>query len=84
MSNLYIHKHARSHTHTHTHTHTQTQTHAYTHGHMRNSKFSDENIRSNKDSGQIEKNMIEKDKKIYFQWSFMFLARIISKVSSRF
>ena len=65
MSNLYIHKHARS--HTHTHTHTQTQTHAYTHGHMRNSKFSDENIRSNKDSGQIEKNMIEKDKKIYFQ-----------------
>ena len=81
MSHLYIHKHTRAHTHT--------QTHA-------KFKFFNENIRSNKDSGQIERNklkylhylnkLIKKmyDEEVHFQRTFMLLARIISKVLSRF
>ena len=81
MSHLYIHKHTRAHTHTHTHA---------------KFKFFNENIRSNKDSGQIERNklkylhylnkLIKKmyDEEGHFQRTFMLLARIISKVLSRF
>ena len=81
MSHLYIHKHTRAHTHTHTHA---------------KFKFFNENIRSNKDSGQIERNklkylhylnkLIKKmyDEEVHFQRTFMLLARIISKVLSRF
>ena len=81
MSHLYIHKHTRAHTHTHTHA---------------KFKFFNENIRSNKDSEQIERNklkylhylnkLIKKmyDEEVHFQRTFMLLARIISKVLSRF
>ena len=70
MSHLYIHKHTRAHTHTHTHA---------------KFKFFNENIRSNKDSGQIERNklkylhylnkLIKKmyDEEVHFQRTFMLL-----------
>ena len=59
LSDLYIHTHTR----THTHAHTDTQTHPHTLTQIKilqffgkKFKFFSENIRSNKDSGQIEKN----------------------------
>ena len=73
----------------HTYTHTHTHTHA-------KFTFFNENIRSNKDSEQIERNklkylhylnkLIKKmyDEEVHFQRTFMLLARIISKVLSRF
>ena len=48
----YINTRARTHTHTHTHTHTRTYIHA-------KFKFFYENIRSNKDSGQTERNKLK-------------------------
>ena len=57
LSHLYI----RAHTHTHAHTDTQTHPHTLTQIKIlqffgKKFKFFSENIRSNKDSGQIEKN----------------------------
>ena len=54
MSHLYIHTH--THTHTHTHKHTNTQTRPLAHAQF---KFINENIRSNKDSRQIDRNKLK-------------------------
>ena len=63
LSHLYIHTHTPAHSGTHTHAHTDTQTHPHTLTQIKilqffgkKFKFFSENIRSNKDSGQIEKN----------------------------
>ena len=83
ICHIYTYINIPVHTHTHTHTHAKF-------------KFFNENIRSNKDSGQIERNklkylhylnkLIKKiyDEEVHFQRTFMLLARIISKVLSRF
>ena len=53
LSHTYINKrtHARTHTYTHTHTHTHT--------HTCKIKIFNENVRSNKDSGQTERNKLK-------------------------
>ena len=83
ICHIYTYINIPVHTHTHTHTHAKF-------------KFFNENIRSNKDSKQIERNklkylhylnkLIKKmyDEEVHFQRTFMLLARIISKVLSRF
>ena len=83
ICHIYTYINIPVHTHTHTHTHAKF-------------KFFNENIRSNKDSKQIERNklkylhylnkLIKKmyDEEVHFQRTFMLVARIISKVLSRF
>ena len=63
ICHIYTYIHIRAHTQAHTHAHTDTQTHPRTLTQIKilqffgkKFKFFSENIRSNKDSGQIEKN----------------------------
>ena len=75
LSHLYIHKHTQTRTHTHTHTHT----------HTCKIKFFNKNIRSNKGSGQTERNKL-----IYLHYLNKIIEKckmnnfIFSEVSKRF
>ena len=57
MSHLYINKH--THTHTYIHAYIYTDIHTYTQYAHAKFKFLNENIRSNKDSGQIQRNKLK-------------------------
>ena len=88
---LCIHKHMHTHSCTHARTHTNTPTHppthppthTHTHTHLHTKWQSERN--KLKYLHYVNK-MIEKmqDEKVHFPWSFMLLARIMSKFLSRF
>ena len=75
--------HARTHTNTPTHPPTHPPTHTHTHTHLHTKWQSERN--KLKYLHYVNK-MIEKmqDEKVHFPWSFMLLARIMSKFLSRF